>query len=124
MEHLPTISVCMATLNAEGVLSECLKRLFEQDYPKDKIELSCYPGWIYDILVEKYQELIEKNSSQVTMICIDKKNEYNISQNIFLKDIESNEEIKNFYIKCVSLPNFLSYIFVSSTMFTVLLFST
>ena len=39
MEHLPTISVCMATLNAEGVLSECLKRLFEQDYPKDKIEL-------------------------------------------------------------------------------------
>ncbi len=29
----------MATLNAERVLGECLKRLFDQDYPQEKIEL-------------------------------------------------------------------------------------
>jgi len=36
---LPSISVCMATLNAQSTLTECLRRLFKQNYPMDKIEL-------------------------------------------------------------------------------------
>jgi len=34
---LPTISVCMATLNAEAVISEGLCRLSDQDYSKENI---------------------------------------------------------------------------------------
>ncbi len=55
--NLPTISVCMATLNAETVLEECLKRLCAQNYPKDKIELLVGDGGSQDKttgIVEKY----------------------------------------------------------------------
>jgi glycosyltransferase involved in cell wall biosynthesis len=55
--NLPTISVCMATLNAESVLKECLKRLSTQDYPKEKIELLVGDGGSTDataLLVKKY----------------------------------------------------------------------
>ncbi|HAI73852.1 MAG TPA: hypothetical protein DCS28_01360 [Candidatus Moranbacteria bacterium] len=45
---LPTISVCMATLNAEAVLGECLERLYAQDYPKEKIELLVGDGGSQD----------------------------------------------------------------------------
>lgn len=55
--NLPTISVYMATLNAELTLEECLRRLFSQDYPKDKIELVVGDGGSTDstvATVEKY----------------------------------------------------------------------
>lgn len=54
---LPTISVCMATLNAQGVLEECLRRLAEQDYPKERVELIVGDGGSTDGtvgIVEKY----------------------------------------------------------------------
>jgi len=35
---LPKISIVVVTLNNERTLSECLKRILEQDYPKDRIE--------------------------------------------------------------------------------------
>jgi len=38
-KNLLSVSVCIATLNAERVLDECLRHLFDQDYPKEKIEL-------------------------------------------------------------------------------------
>jgi cellulose synthase/poly-beta-1,6-N-acetylglucosamine synthase-like glycosyltransferase len=39
VKELPSVSVCMATLNADRVLGECLERLASQNYSKDKIEL-------------------------------------------------------------------------------------
>lgn len=62
--ELPTISVCMATLNAENVLEECLQRLFEQDYPKDKIELIVGDGGSNDRtreIVNKFGGIILEN---------------------------------------------------------------
>ena len=44
MEEPPTISVCMAVLNAQASLSECLNRLFRQNYPMEKIELIIADG--------------------------------------------------------------------------------
>ncbi len=58
---LPTISVCIATLNAEAVLSECLERLFEQDYPKENIELLVGDGGSTD----KTKEIVEKYGGKV-----------------------------------------------------------
>jgi glycosyltransferase involved in cell wall biosynthesis len=55
--NLPKVSVYMATLNAELTLEECLRRLFSQDYPKDKIELVVGDGGSTDLtvpIVEKY----------------------------------------------------------------------
>lgn len=55
--NLPTLSICMATLNAELVLSECLHRLYTQYYPKNKIELIIGDGGSQDktiAIVEKY----------------------------------------------------------------------
>lgn len=60
-ENLPSISVCMATLNAENVLDECLKRLRKQNYPQDKIELLVGDGGSDD----KTKEIIEKYNGQV-----------------------------------------------------------
>ena len=60
-KELPTISVCMATLNAENVLSECLERLDHQNYPKDKIELIVGDGGS----VDKTREIVEKFSGKV-----------------------------------------------------------
>ncbi|MFA5961773.1 MAG: glycosyltransferase family 2 protein [Parcubacteria group bacterium] len=50
--NLPTISVYMATLNAQLTLDECLRRLFEQDYPKDRLEFLVGDGGSTDATVE------------------------------------------------------------------------
>ena len=55
--NLPSISVYMATLNAQATLEECLSHLALQDYPKDKIELVVGDGGSTDStisIVEKY----------------------------------------------------------------------
>lgn len=62
--NLPTISVCMATLNAENVLEECLRLLTKQDYPKDKIELLVGDGGSTDLtrsIVKKYGGKVFEN---------------------------------------------------------------
>ncbi|MCX6761930.1 MAG: glycosyltransferase family 2 protein [Candidatus Moranbacteria bacterium] len=55
--NLPSISVYMATLNAEATLEECLSCLALQDYPKDKIELIVGDGGSTDStisIINKY----------------------------------------------------------------------
>ncbi len=54
--NLPTISVCVATLNAEAVLEECLRRLSKQNYPKEKIELIVGDGGSKDKTTEIVKE--------------------------------------------------------------------
>lgn len=61
MNSSPTISVCMATLNAEAVLDECLRRLSEQDYPKDKIEIIVGDGGSTD----KTRSIIENYGGKI-----------------------------------------------------------
>lgn len=58
---MPSVSVCMATLNAENVLRECLKRLSEQDYPKDKVEILVGDGGSTD----KTREIVEEYGGKV-----------------------------------------------------------
>lgn len=59
--NLPSISVCMATLNAENVLDECLDRLRKQDYPQEKIELIVGDGGSSD----KTEKIIKKYNGKV-----------------------------------------------------------
>ncbi len=60
-DKLPKVSVCMATLNAESVLDECLRRLFSQKYPREKIELVVADGGSTD----KTREIIRKYSGRI-----------------------------------------------------------
>jgi len=60
-KEFPTISICMATLNAESVLDECLKRVNEQDYPKEKIEILVGDGGSTD----KTKEIVESYGGRV-----------------------------------------------------------
>lgn len=56
-QNLPTISICMATLNAERVLKKSLESVAIQNYPKEKIELIIGDGGSVDgtkRLVESY----------------------------------------------------------------------
>lgn len=57
----PSISVCMATLNAQSVLDECLKRLFSQNYDKEKIELLVGDGGSKD----RTREIVEKYGGKI-----------------------------------------------------------
>ncbi|MCS7096412.1 MAG: glycosyltransferase [Nitrososphaerota archaeon] len=43
-ETLPKISIIIATLNNERTIGECLRSLFEQDYPTDKMEIIIVDG--------------------------------------------------------------------------------
>lgn len=52
MKNLPSISIVIPTLNAEGPLPECLKRISVQNYPKDKLEIVIADGGSTDKTVE------------------------------------------------------------------------
>ena len=59
--RLPTISVCMATLNAATVVEECLRRLRSQDYPPHLIELIVADGGSTDATVA----IVERHGGRV-----------------------------------------------------------
>lgn len=60
-DKFPTISVCIATLNSEAVLAECLRRLDSQDYPKEKIEILIGDGGS----VDKTKEIAESFGGKI-----------------------------------------------------------
>lgn len=51
-ENLPKVSIMVATLNNERTIGECLKSLFEQDYPTDKLEVIIVDGGSKDSTLE------------------------------------------------------------------------
>ncbi len=48
----PTVSIVIATLNAERYLDECLRALQLQDYPRDRVEIIVADGGSTDATVE------------------------------------------------------------------------
>lgn len=42
--NLPKISIIIPTLNAQKTLNECLKRIADQDYPREKVEIIIADG--------------------------------------------------------------------------------
>ncbi|MEM0313743.1 MAG: glycosyltransferase [Candidatus Bathyarchaeia archaeon] len=51
-EVFPKVSIIVATLNNERTIGECLKSLFEQDYPADKLEVIIIDGGSEDSTLE------------------------------------------------------------------------
>jgi len=47
-EDLPSISIVIPTLNSARTLGPCLQSIFEQDYPKDKVEVIVVDGGSFD----------------------------------------------------------------------------
>lgn len=63
-KNLPTVSFLIPTLNAASVLGECLEKISQQDYPKDKIELIVADGGSTDktlALAKKYKAKVYPN---------------------------------------------------------------
>lgn len=52
MQAIPSISIIIPTLNAEKPLLECLQRIADQDYPKEKIEIIIADGGSTDKTAE------------------------------------------------------------------------
>ena len=48
----PSISIIIPTLNAAKPLTECLRRVVKQDYPKEKLEIVIADGGSTDKTVE------------------------------------------------------------------------
>ena len=47
----PKVSIIVATLNNEQTIDECLKAIFELDYPKDSMEIIVVDGCSKDVRV-------------------------------------------------------------------------
>ena len=61
--NYPKISVVFVTYNGEKTIEDCLKLFFEQDYPKDKIEIIAADGGSTDNtinIIKKYQKKYPK----------------------------------------------------------------
>lgn len=61
-DNLPSISVIIPTLNAARPLGECLQRIADQDYPKDKVEIIIADGGSTD----KTLEIAKKFGARIT----------------------------------------------------------
>jgi glycosyltransferase involved in cell wall biosynthesis len=64
MMEYPKISILIPTLNAEGVLEDCLKSIEKQGYPKDRVEIIIADGGSTDKtleIAEKYGARVFKN---------------------------------------------------------------
>lgn len=67
MEHFPTFSILIPTFNAAGVLSECLKAIEKQDYPKNKLEIVLADGGSTDRTKEIAETWSKKSGIKVSI---------------------------------------------------------
>ena len=64
MSHLPKVSFLIPTLNAEGILENCLQSIRRQDYPQDQIEIVVADGGSADAtrqVAKKYGAIVLDN---------------------------------------------------------------
>lgn len=60
MYKLPKISIVVVTLNNQRTLEECVKRIKEQDYPRELIEYLNIDGGSTDNTTSKGLEILEE----------------------------------------------------------------
>jgi cellulose synthase/poly-beta-1,6-N-acetylglucosamine synthase-like glycosyltransferase len=79
----PKVSIIVATLNSERTIDECLKAIFELDYPKDLLEIFVVDGCSKDATVE----LAEKYPVKVISVPLNAPAAYNYAMKIVSNEI-------------------------------------
>lgn len=79
----PKVSIIVATLNNERTIDECLKAIFELNYPKDSLEIIVIDGCSKDATVE----IAQKYPVQVVSVPLTAPAAYNYALKIVRNDV-------------------------------------
>jgi len=79
----PKVSIIVATLNSERTIDECLKAIFELDYPKDFLEVIVVDGCSKDATVE----IAEKYPVKVVSTPLNAPAAYNYAMKMVSNDV-------------------------------------
>jgi cellulose synthase/poly-beta-1,6-N-acetylglucosamine synthase-like glycosyltransferase len=79
----PKVSIIVATLNSERTIDECLKAIFELDYPKDLLEVFVVDGCSKDATVE----IAKKYPVKVISVPLNAPAAYNYAMKIVSNEI-------------------------------------
>jgi cellulose synthase/poly-beta-1,6-N-acetylglucosamine synthase-like glycosyltransferase len=95
----PKVSIIIATLNSEQTIDECLKAIFELDYPKDSLEVIVVDGFSKDATVK----IAEKYPVKVVSAPLNAPAAYNyaikIAKNEILGFIDADAKVEKEWLK-------------------------
>lgn len=80
---LPKVSIIVASLNSERTIEECLKAIFELDYPKDFLEVIVVDGCSKDATVE----IAQKYPVKVVSVPLNAPAAYNYAMTMVSNDV-------------------------------------